>query len=165
MASGSFLRVTCYRDVAAIARFVPGIDIAAAGGLVSPKHCVEVMMLGATLTQLCTGVIEQGRSLIRQSSDFLKKFMVEQGYQGLEEMIGLGKQYIKNNEDVDMMAGKTVIEIDHEKCTKCGRCLDNVCTALYSDKGNISIHFDRCAGCGGCMIACQSGALKLALKA
>lgn len=164
MASGSFLRVPCYRDVAAIARYVPGIDIAAAGGLVSPRHCVEVMMLGATLTQLCTGVIEQGRSLIRQSDEFIRKFMVEQGYQRVEEIIGLGQQYIKNNEDVDMMAGKTVIEIDYERCTKCARCLDNVCTALYSDKGRISIYPDRCAGCGGCIIACQSDAIRIVLR-
>ena len=164
MASGSFLRIQCYRDVAAIARYVPGIDIAAAGGLVSPRHCVEAMMLGATLTQLCTGVIEQGRSLIRQSQDFLKKFMVEQGYGSLEQIIGLGQRYIKNNEDVDMMKGKTAVVIDPEKCTKCGRCLDNICTALYSEKGKIKIREERCAGCGGCMIACRSDAIRFVLK-
>jgi dihydropyrimidine dehydrogenase (NAD+) subunit PreA len=164
MASGSFLRIPCYRDVAAIARFVPGIDIAAAGGLVSPEHFVEVMMLGATLTQPCTGVIEQGRGLLRRGTDFLKKFLVEQGYQSMEEIIGLGQKYIKNNEDIDMMVGKTAIEIDHEKCRKCGRCLDNICTALYSDEGKIRANPDRCAGCGGCIIACPSDALRLVLE-
>ncbi|UCG66401.1 MAG: tRNA-dihydrouridine synthase [Deltaproteobacteria bacterium] len=164
MASGSFLRIPCYRDVAAIARFVPGLDIAAAGGFVLPEHCVEAMMLGARLAQLCTGVIEQGRSLIKQSNSFIRKFMVEQGYQSVEEFIGLGQQYIKYNEDVDMMGGKVVAELDEEKCTKCGRCIDNICTALYSDKGKIKIRAERCAGCGGCMIACQSDAIKLVLR-
>lgn len=164
MASGSWLRIPCYRNVAAIAKFVPDIEIAAAGGLVMPEHCVEVMMLGATLAQPCTGVIEQGRNLIGKSNDFMRKFMVEQGYQSVEEFIGLGQQYIKYSEDVDLMVGKVVAELDEANCTKCGRCLDNICTALYSDKGKIRINVDRCAGCGGCIVACQSDAIKLVLK-
>ena len=72
------MRSICYRDIAAIARFVPGIDITAAGGLVSPGHYVEAMMLGAKLVQPCTGVIEQGRSLIRKGNTFLKKTMLPQ---------------------------------------------------------------------------------------
>jgi len=164
LASGSWIRVLCYRDVAAIARFVPGIDIAAAGGLVMPQHCVEVMMLGASLSQLCTGVIEQGRSLIRQSNEFMKKFMVDQGYQSVAEFIGLGQQHIKYQEDVDLTVGNVIAELDEEKCTKCGCCIDNICTALYSERGKIKIAAERCTGCGGCILACQPGALKLVLR-
>ncbi|MFH1652002.1 MAG: tRNA-dihydrouridine synthase, partial [Chloroflexota bacterium] len=72
LAAGSWLRVLCYRDVAAISRFVPGIDVGASGGLVAPEHCIEAMMLGARLTQLCTGIVEQGRDLLRRSRSFLK---------------------------------------------------------------------------------------------
>ncbi|MFC1905326.1 4Fe-4S binding protein [Chloroflexota bacterium] len=165
MSSGSWLRFPCYRNVAAISRFVPGLEIAAAGGLVIPEHCVEVMMLGATLAQPCTGVIEQGRALIRQCDKFMKKFMVEQGYHSVQEFIGLGQQYIKNSEDVDLMGGKVIAELDEKKCTKCGRCVDNICVALYSDKGKIKINVDKCGGCGGCIIACPSDAIKLVLKA
>lgn len=164
MASGSWLRTLLYKDVAAIARFVPDLEIAAAGGLMTPQHCVEVMMLGATLAQPCTGVIEQGRSLLRQCDKFLKKFLVEQEYHSAQELIGLGQQYIKDNEDVNLMPDRVVAELDEDKCTRCGRCIDNICTALYSEKGKIKVNKEKCAGCGGCMIACQSDAIKLAFK-
>lgn len=163
MSSGSWLRFPCYRNVAAIARFVPGLEIAASGGLMMPEHCVEVMMLGATLTELCTGVIEQGRDLIRRCNEFMKNFMVEQGYHSVQEFIGLGQQYIRYNEDV-VVADNVQVELDEEKCTKCGRCLNSLCIAMYSDRGKIKIRADRCHGCGHCIVACQAGALKLVRK-
>jgi dihydropyrimidine dehydrogenase (NAD+) subunit PreA len=160
-ASGSWLRVKCYMDVAAIGKFVPGIDIAAAGGLVIPEHVVEVMMLGARLTQLCTGVIERGRKLIRLCDAFIKKFMVEQGYQTVEEIIGLGQQYIKYNEDVDLMAGQIVAKTDELKCNRCGACVDNICIARYWENGMVRTKESKCSGCGGCIIACPNNAIKL----
>ena len=160
MSSGSWLRFPCYRDVAAIARFVPGIEIAAAGGLMQPEHCVEVMMLGASLAELCTGVIEQGRDLIRRSNEFMQNFMEEQGYQSLQEFIGLGQQYIRYNEDVTI-EDRVIIELDEEKCTRCGRCLNTMCIAMYSERGKILVDADRCSGCGACIVACPDGALQL----
>jgi dihydropyrimidine dehydrogenase (NAD+) subunit PreA len=164
LTSGSWLRRVCYRDIAAIARFVPGIDIAAAGGLVAPEHCIEAMMLGASLTQLCTGVMEQGRGLIRRSTQFLQKFMAEQGYQSIQEIVGLGVPYIKYQEDVDMFEGRVISELDETRCTHCGNCLDNLCTAIYSDHGRIKINPSKCLGCGGCTVACQQSAFKLVLR-
>lgn len=164
MVSGSFLRIPCYRDIAAIKKFVPELDIIAAGGLVEPKHFIEAMMLGATLVQPCTGVIEQGRSLLRKSVSFMDSFVENENYNSLSEVIGLGQQYIKDNEDIDMMPGQTTIQIDHDKCIRCMRCVDNICKALYAEKGVVKVHEERCAGCGGCTIACQSDALKVVLK-
>jgi len=164
LASGSWMRMLTYRNVAGVARFVPGIDIAASGGLVTPEQCVEVMMLGASLAQLCTGVIEQGRSLIRRTVSFMRKFMAEQGYANVSDFIGLGQQYIKYQEDVDLMPGKVVISLDESKCTHCGHCVDTICAALYAEKGQIKIKKDKCTGCGGCTVACQPGALKLTLR-
>jgi dihydropyrimidine dehydrogenase (NAD+) subunit PreA len=160
-ASGAWLRVICYKDVASIAKFVPGIDIAAAGGLVIPEHLVEAMMLGARLTQLCTGVIEQGRQLIRRSDRFLRKFMAEQDYHSVEEIIGLGQQYIKFNEDIDLNTGEFVAQTDESKCTGCEACTDNICIARYMDSGIAATREDKCIGCGTCMLACGSDAIQL----
>jgi NAD-dependent dihydropyrimidine dehydrogenase PreA subunit len=125
---------------------------------------IEAMMLGATLVQPCTGIIEQGNSLLRSSVNFMKQFLEEQGYDSISEIIGLGQKYIKYNQDIDMMNGRTIIQIDREKCIRCGRCVDNICQALYTEKGAIQVHPELCAGCGGCTLACQNGALTVVLR-
>ncbi len=159
---GSWLRPICFKHVAAIARFVPGLDIAASGGLMKPEHCIEVMMLGARLAQLCTGVIEKGNNFIRQCNAFLSKFMVEQGYQSVEEFIGIAQQYIKYNEELRVT--EAVAELDESKCTVCGICADGLCIALSLNSGSIELDTDKCAGCGMCTIACTAGALKLVAR-
>ena len=60
--SGSWLRQIVYKQVASIGKFVPGIDIMCTGGLVSPEHIVEAMMLGAKATQFVTGMMYEGRN-------------------------------------------------------------------------------------------------------
>ena len=37
-----------------------------------------------------------------------------ENYNSLSEVIGFGQQYIKDNEDIDMMPGQTTIQIDHD---------------------------------------------------
>ena len=164
LTSGSWVRRVCYRDIAAVARFVPGLDIAASGGMVTPEHCVEAMMLGATVTQVCTGVMEQGRGLLRRSNRFLENFVAEQGYAGAKDLIGLGQPYIDYPEEIDMMAGRVVSRIDEEKCTGCGRCLDNLCIAIYSEDDKVAVDAGRCTGCGACTVACRSDAFGLVLR-
>ncbi len=165
LVSGSWMRRVCYRDVAAVAKFVPGLDIVASGGLVTPEHCIEAMMLGATLTQMCTGVMEQGRGLLRRSNAFLQKFLADQGYGGARELVGLGLPYIKYSEDVDMMPGRVVVELDQDRCTRCGRCLNNLCVAICSEHGTVMVDQDKCTGCGACTLACRPEALRLVRRA
>jgi dihydropyrimidine dehydrogenase (NAD+) subunit PreA len=160
-ATGSWLRLSSYKHVAAIARFAPGIDIAGAGGLVTPEHCVEIMMLGAQQVQLCTGILEQGRSLLRRSHSFLKRFLVEQGYQSVDKIIGLGQQSIKYLEEVDTLAGEVIAITDETKCTNCGVCADNFCVARYMEDGELKVNKENCSGCGYCMIGCPVDAIRL----
>jgi Na+-translocating ferredoxin:NAD+ oxidoreductase RNF subunit RnfB len=105
--------------------------------------------------------MEKGRNLIRQNINFLKKFMAEQGYHSLYEIIGLGQQYIKYNDEVDTSVGKVIAVIDEAKCTKCGVCVDNLCVARYWKDGEIKVIEDNCVGCGCCMIGCTADAIKL----
>jgi MinD superfamily P-loop ATPase len=90
--------------------------------------------------------------------------MAEQGYNKVQDIVGLGLSYIKYQEDVDMMEGQVVSELDETKCTRCGHCLDNLCTAIYSDRGKVRVNQNKCTGCGSCGVACQQNAFKLVLR-
>lgn len=164
MASGPWLRMVCYKHVAAIAKFVPGMDISAIGGIFLPEHCIELMMLGSKLVGLCTGMLYKGRNLIRRCNEFIIKFMQEQGYETVEDFVGLGLEYIKPTEELELMEGKIIAEVDQSKCTECGICLDNICVAPYLEDGRVMIKAESCIGCGGCVAICPVNAIKLVLK-
>jgi dihydropyrimidine dehydrogenase (NAD+) subunit PreA len=159
--AGSWLRHISYKHVAAFAKFAPGLDISAAGGLVLPQHVVEIMMLGARQVQLCTGVIEKGRNFIRQCNSYLKKFMVEQGYHSLEEIVGLGQSYVKFLNEVKMSPEQYISVTDETKCTNCGVCADNICIARYMENGAVKVRAENCSGCGCCTVGCPSNAIKM----
>lgn len=164
MASGPWLRMQCYKQVAGVAKFVPSMDITAGAGIMSPEHAVEVMMFGAKLVQLCSGVLLTGRNLIKRCNEFLVNFMQAQGYESIEDFVGLGVQYIKPTDQLDLMPGKVLAEIDYSKCTECGICVDNVCIAPYMDNGRVTINSENCNGCGGCLMMCPRNAINLVLK-
>lgn len=156
---GPWSRFGAYRDVAAVSKYVPGLDVFACGGLVIPEHCIEVMMLGAKAVQLSAGIMWNGISFISKAINFLKKFMIEQGYNKVDEFIGLGLKHI-----VDMGHVKwpyRVARVDYSKCTGCKVCLDTWCFALYEDNGRPNVNKELCRGCNLCVIRCPQGAISL----
>lgn len=161
--SGGVLRSTLYKDVAAMAKFCPGIDIAAAGGLMTPEHVVEVMMLGARLPQVCTGMLMQGRALLRRTAEFLPAFMDQQGYRSVDDFIGIGVQHITPIDQVEMNTDKIVAVVDQAKCQGSGVCTDSVCVAMTMHNGKAMVRTEACSGCGMCVVACPNEAISLKL--
>ncbi|MFC1930402.1 NAD(P)-binding protein [Chloroflexota bacterium] len=162
--TGGGFRTILYKDIAAIAKFCPGIDIAAAGGLMRPEHIIEALMLGANLTQFCTAMLMQGRVLLRNTVEFLDSFMKKEGYGKIDDFQGLGVQYIKPMDQLDMHTDKIVAEVDLNKCNGSGICWDNICVALSDENGRAKINSGACSGCGLCVINCPNGAISLKVK-
>lgn len=159
--SGNWLRMISYKQVTAIAKFVPGIELVACGGLVTPEHMVEAMMLGARATQTATGIMFEGRSLLRRSIRFLTNYMEEQKYSSVEDFIGSGLEYVIPVNKIDFQAGKIFASIDAAKCTGCGRCTQHFCLATYLDDVVAKVRTDDCMGCGACVAICPEGAVIL----
>lgn len=162
-ASGGWLRIPLYKHVAGIAKFAAGIDIAAGGGLMTPEHTVEVMMLGAKVTQFATAMLLQGRDILRRTIEFLLQFMDEQGYNKVEDLVGLGIPHIKPLDEVDMNPD-VVAEVDPDKCQGSGRCVDIICLALERNGGKARVKAEFCNGCGICVMTCPNSAIRLKLR-
>jgi dihydropyrimidine dehydrogenase (NAD+) subunit PreA len=162
--SGSWMRMIVYKQIAAIAKFVPGIDLIATGGLTVPEHTVEAMMLGAKVTETATAVMYGGRGFIRRQEQFLTRFMTEQGYHSVDDFIGLGLKYITPAERMDFKIGKIFAEVDPVRCTGCGLCADQMCLAINIVDKIARVNVDDCLGCGMCKALCPKGAMTLKQK-
>ena len=158
---GLWNRLVSYRDVTLVGKHAPDIDVEACGGLVLPEHSIEVMMLGAKLVQLSSGIFFNGLSFPGQVVDFLKKYMEEQGYNSVDEFRGLGLKYIAEMGEVQKefkaQVGKLIAQTDYDKCVgpdSCDICLDTFCLAIYEEDGEVKVDPKLCCGCNLCVIRC-----------
>lgn len=165
---GPWNRMVSYRDIALVGRYAPDIDVAACGGLVIPEHVIEVMMLGAKLVQLSSGIHFNGVSFPGKVVNFLTKYMQEQGYCSVKEFIGAGQKYIAEMGEVQKeykpQVGKLIAHVDYDKCKgpdRCKICLDSFCLATYEEGNKVKVDPVWCCGCNLCVIRCPSGAISL----
>ena len=159
--SGIFLRQIVYKQISAIARYVPGLDIICTGGLTIPEHVIEAMMLGANVTQFVTAMMYEGRNAIKKNVEFLKDYMKDQGYKSVNEFRGLALQHFKPSVDMDFKAGRIYAQIDEDKCTGCRRCINHICCATYMEGKKARVDVEKCIGCGMCVALCPEGAPQL----
>jgi dihydropyrimidine dehydrogenase (NAD+) subunit PreA len=156
---GNWLRQIVFKQVTAITKFVPGIDVMCTGGLVTPENIIEALMLGAKATQFVTAMMFEGRNTIKKYIRFLEKYMQEQGYASVSDFTGLGLKYIKPaDEVVDWKTGKIYAEIDTDKCNGCRRCVNQICLATYIEDNVAKVDATKCIGCGMCVALCPQGA-------
>ncbi|MDA3786384.1 MAG: 4Fe-4S dicluster domain-containing protein [Deltaproteobacteria bacterium] len=52
------------------------------------------------------------------------------------------------------------VEVDADKCTGAGLCVDNCPTGVYEmvDNKAVPVHAEECIGCETCMEVCPTGA-------
>jgi len=165
---GAWNRLVSYRDVTCIGKYAPDLDLEACAGFVIPEHVIEVMMLGAKVVQLSSGIFLNGISFPGRVVNFMKKYMEEQGYSSPKDFIGLGQKYIVEMGEMQAefkpQVGKVIARVDYDKCVgtdSCRVCLDTWCIATYEEEGKAMVNRDLCCGCNLCVIRCPQGARRL----
>lgn len=67
---------------------VPEIDLAASTGVYTWQELTKAILAGADVGQMCTAVYKQGASAIVEALKGLRYWMMEHGYQSLDELRG-----------------------------------------------------------------------------
>ncbi|MCX7974376.1 MAG: dihydroorotate dehydrogenase-like protein, partial [Candidatus Aminicenantes bacterium] len=63
-------------------------DLAASGGVMTTEAALKLLLAGAKAVQVCRLVYERGFSAIRSLIDGLERWMINEGYRRLDELIG-----------------------------------------------------------------------------
>jgi len=120
-------------------------------------------MTGAKTVGLSSGFFWKGRRFITDSVTFLNRFMDEQRYKKMEDLVGMGLNYVKPVDDsIDWKVGKIAAKVDQEKCIKCDVCSDGFCPVpVKGGDGFPMIDKNNCQGCGYCVAICPADALSI----
>lgn len=128
------------------------------GGIETWKDALEFILVGSSNLQVTTSVMQYGYRIVEDMISGLSHFMEDNGFEKLEDMVGLALPNIVPAEDLDR-SFKIIPKIDMDKCVGCGRCyiscFDAAHQAIDWDNENRkpSIN-DKCVGCHLCLNVC-----------
>jgi dihydropyrimidine dehydrogenase (NAD+) subunit PreA len=97
------------------------LPVSGIGGIQAWQDAVEFMLLGAGSVQVCTAVMHYGFRIVEHFVSGLENWMMEKGFERVEQFIGRSATRIGDWADLDL-GYKIVAEIDPGKCINCGLC-------------------------------------------
>jgi dihydroorotate dehydrogenase (fumarate) len=136
------------------------IPIAASGGITSGDDVAKVLLVGATIAEVCTAIYVEGFEVIARMRDALTRFMERKGYERLEDFRGNIAGHILTAQQVNRE--RTVrARIDPALCNRCRTCY-RVCLygAVDREENAYAIN-ERCSGCGLCEQLCPQHAIQM----
>ena len=158
---GAAVRPIALHMVAALARDHRfNIPISGIGGVTNWRDAVEFIALGSSSVQVCTEVMLRGYRIVEDMIDGLTRFMNEQGYQTIDEMVGKAVPAYSEWGDLNINF-ESVAKIDADKCIGCNRCMvachdgAHQCIHPNPDGGLVPVVDEsECVGCNLCEIVC-----------
>ncbi len=107
------------KNVAKIPNF--NLPISGIGGVENWRDAVEFVLLGAGTVQVCTAVMHYGFGIIREIVAGFEQYMVDKGFNTVDEMIGRALPNVKTWENLNLKY-KIVADINAAKCIGCQLC-------------------------------------------
>jgi dihydropyrimidine dehydrogenase (NAD+) subunit PreA len=155
--SGRAIKPIALRCVADAAQAC-SLPIAGVGGIYDWRDATEFLLLGATIVQVCTAVMELGFGIVGEMTDGLRRWMDRKGFSDLHQVIGLTLPRLVDHGDLPHNIPVRA-SIDIQRCIGCG-----ICYVACRDGGHQAIAWndvrqpyvldDRCVGCGFCPQVC-----------
>lgn len=113
------------------------VPISGIGGIQTWQDAIEFLLLGAGSVQVCTAVMHYGFRIVEQLTSGLEGWMLEKGFERVNDFVGRSVPRIKNWGELDLNY-KVVAEIDQNKCIHCG-----LCYIACEDGAHQSIRWER----------------------
>jgi dihydroorotate dehydrogenase (fumarate)/dihydropyrimidine dehydrogenase (NAD+) subunit PreA len=138
------------------------IFIAGTNGAYDWRDVVQFIMSGAHIVEMCSAVMVYGYDWIGKQVRGLEKFMLEKGYETIDQIRGIAADAAMAYADMPRERSR----VDPELCNNCGRCL-KACFygAMQPGDENTWVRDGNCVGCGGCYSVCPiSGAVDIAVR-
>ncbi len=151
------------RFVSQIAKSQAGIPISGIGGIADWSSAVEYLMAGARTLQICTAVMWNGFSIIKELTSGMIEFMQRKKYKKVEEMVGKALPRITTWTALSKLP-PVIAHIIPEKCTGCKECViacaDGGYVAIQMRENVATVVADKCDGCGLCRVVCDYDAVE-----
>lgn len=141
------------------------VEISGIGGIENWHDCAEFFLLGAKTIQVTTAIMEYGYRIVEDMISGMSHYLEEQGFNSLEEMIGLATKNIIPCEDLDR-SYIVYPELMDDKCVGCGRCFISCYDGGHQaiewkkEERRPSFDLDKCVGCHLCATICPTLAIK-----
>ena len=158
---GAAVRPIALHMTAALARDDGfNIPISGIGGVTNWREAVGFIALGASGVQVCTEVMLRGYRIVEDMIDGLNGFMLEKGYNTIDEMVGKAIPGYSEWGNLDINY-ETVAKIDENACIGCNRCMvachDGARQCIHPNPNGSHVPIvdeDECVGCNLCEIVC-----------
>jgi dihydropyrimidine dehydrogenase (NAD+) subunit PreA len=155
--SGRAIKPVALRCVADAAQ-AASLPIAGVGGIYDWRDAAEFLLLGASIVQVCTAVMELGFGIVEELSDGLSRWLAGKGFSGVGQVVG--RSLPRLVEHAALPHGIAVrARIDLARCIGCGRCYvscrDGGHQAIAWNAGRQpGVDEEKCVGCGLCPQVC-----------
>ena len=157
--SGKAVKPVALRFIQQLRTGIENVQISGIGGIETWEDAAEFILLGAKTLQVTTAIMQYGYRIVEDMCNGLSHYLEDQGYDSLEEMVGVANKNIIPCEELDR-SYIVYPKIDLDKCVGCGRCyiscFDGAHQAIEFDEEtrHPSVNKDKCVGCHLCATVC-----------
>lgn len=157
--SGKAVKPIALRFIQQLRTGIPNVEISGIGGIETWEDAAEFILLGSKTLQVTTAIMQYGYRIVEDLCSGLSYYMEEQGFNSLEEMVGLANKNIIPCEELDR-SYIVYPSVDDKTCVGCGRCYiscydgGHQAIGWNEKKRRPEINKDKCVGCHLCATVC-----------
>ena len=154
---GAATKPQCLQHVSEVAKKVD-IPIISGGGTTFWQDCIEAVLVGAGLIQICSAAMRNGFRIVDDLIDGCETYLEEKGISNLSELTGKALHSIVGQDELNTEI-RLVSSINRDLCIK-----DDLCYISCRDGGHMAMELgddripiideEKCVGCGLCHVVC-----------